>query len=138
MQTLFHDYLVRGGIGYGKHIEVSDKGNLYVVSQALVQAVEVEKIIKYPCVALHESVQVPADCWISEIENLYRGLLYFDGIRLVNPFNMAWGESAAIRVNMMLDECPEHRPKYEWFLKLFNAVMSDKPLIPFSKSTTIC
>ncbi len=136
MHTLFNDCLVRGGIGYGKHIEVTDKSNLYVVSQALVQAVEIEKTIKYPCVALHESIEVPMRWWQPDIRNIFRGLLYFDGLRIVNPFNMMWGTSAATRVNMMLAHCPEHKQKYEWFLRLFDAVMDDKPLILFDEGTT--
>jgi hypothetical protein len=56
MLTLAHDCLVRGGIGFGNHIEEYYGNNFYVVSQALVQAVEVEKQVKRPCVALHESI----------------------------------------------------------------------------------
>ncbi len=98
MQTLFHDCLVRGGIGFGKHIEIHNEQDSYTVSQALVQALEVEKRIKYPCVALHDSIKVPQEWWNPEIHPVNRGLSFFEGIRLVTPFNIAWGQSAMTRV----------------------------------------
>ena len=133
MLTLFDNCLIRGGIGYGNHIEVSDIGNLYVVSQALVQAVEVEKSIKYPCVALHESIEVPLAWWLPDmpgISNFLRKIIYFEGINLINPFNIAWGTSASGRVRVLATQYPEHNEKYNWFVRLYDAVKKDEPLIP--------
>lgn len=130
MQTLFHDSLVRGGIAHGKHLEVHRGENLYVVSEALVKAAAVEKNIKHPCVALHHEVEVPEDWWHGYESNLERGLLYFGGIRLVNPCNVGWGQSAAMRVIQILDEAPQHRDKFEWFIELHQAIFSPVPMIP--------
>ena len=124
MLTLSHDCLIRGGIGFGKHIEASHGDNLYVISQALVQAIEVEKWVKRPCVALHERIQVPGNLWNSG------SLLFFDGIRMVNPFNVFWERTAAARVSRLSEQYPEHRDKYEWFLLLYKNVKSNKTLIP--------
>lgn len=130
MQTLFNDCLVRGGIGFGKHIETSDSENAYVVSQGLVQAVSVEKQIRYPCVALHESIDIPSNWWTPHLNPFQRGLLFFEGIRLVNPFNIAWGQSAMTRVAFMPRDNPKHNEKYDWFLRLYEAVISGYPLVP--------
>jgi len=130
MVTLAHDCLVRGGIGYGRHIEASNGANFYVISQALVQAVEVEKRVKRPCVALHESIQVPGDLWNSDQSPFSRGLLFFDGLRMVNPFSVFWGRTAAARVSRLVELYPDHRAKYEWFFSLYEHVVSDKKLVP--------
>ncbi len=58
-RALAADCLVRGGIGFGKHAQQFDDGNLYFASEGLVHAVEVEHTVKHPCVALHDSVSVP-------------------------------------------------------------------------------
>jgi hypothetical protein len=130
MQTMFNDCMVRGGIGFGDHIEVSDDGNLYVVSKALVQAVDVEKSVSRPCVALHDSIPVPLYYWNPYMNPLERGVLYFDGLRIVNPFNMYWCQSASVRVAQLMERFPTHRAKHEWFLRLYEAVTSGDPLVP--------
>lgn len=130
MQTLFNDCLVRGGIGFGKHIESSNSENVYVVSQGLVQAVSVEKKICYPCVAFHESIDIPSHWWVPHLNPFQRGVLFFEGIRLVNPFNIAWGQSAMTRVASMPRDNPKHNKKYDWFLRLYQAVISGESLVP--------
>jgi hypothetical protein len=130
MITLAHDCLVRGGIGCGRHIEASNGNSLCVVSQALVQAVEVEKRVKRPCVALHESIQVPNDLWNEDQNPFSLGLMFYDGIRLVNPFSVFWGRTAAARISRLAEAYPDHRDKYEWFLSLYENVVSGKMLVP--------
>lgn len=130
MQTLLHDCLVRGGIARGEHLEVRKGENLYVVSEALVKAAAIEKSIKHPCVALHHEVEVPDDWWLGYQRNLDRGLLYFGGLRIVNPCNIGWGQSAGMRVIHMLEEAPQHRDKFDWFLELHQAIFSPVPMIP--------
>src|SRR5450759_4271114 len=41
--ALMQDWLIRGGIAYGKYWEEKENGNLFVVSDALVRAVALEK-----------------------------------------------------------------------------------------------
>ena len=130
MLTLFGSCLVRGGIGYGLHAEEESGANTFVVSQALSRAVEVEKRIRRPCVGLHASVDMPDIFWLNDADNYLRPLLFFDGIVLVNPFNIGWGVSARHRVAMMRDEYPEHSEKYDWFLRLYDAVSSGENLVP--------
>lgn len=130
MLTLAHDCLVRGGIGFGKHIEASHGDNWFILSQALVQAVEVEKRVKRPCVALHEDIEPPMDWWDRGQNSFSRRLLFFDGITLVNPFSILWGRTAANRVSRLSERYPEHREKYEWFLSLYDKVVSGEALIP--------
>lgn len=130
MKSLFADCLVRGGIGFGKHLEVKNTDNLFVVSQPLVCAVETEKRIKYPCVGFHKGVNIPDHWWEAGLSNIDRGVLLYEEEPIVNPFNRYWAHSAMTRVAMMPAEFPEYREKYDWFLRLYDAVMGSEPLIP--------
>jgi hypothetical protein len=130
MQTLRCGFLVRGGIGYGEHVESSNGPNFYVISQALVNAVEVEKTIKYPCVAFHESVHIPEKYWNAELSTYSRTILHFDGISLISPLNIFWGTSAISIVTRLSERYPEHKQKYDWFLNLCSAIVRGDDMIP--------
>lgn len=125
-QILQQDMLVRGGIACGSHSEGQRGGSKFVVSEAIVKAVQVEKTIKWPCVAIHSGIVVPDDWWFSPNQPL----LYVDGIRIVSPFMSTWFQSARTRVLQMLRRYPEHATKYNWFLKLHKAVETGEPMIP--------
>jgi len=130
MQSLFCDYLIRGGIAYGRHVEASKSPNLYVVSEPLVKAAAIEKTIRFPCVALHPDISIPDEWWTGFERNLDRGILYFGGQTIVNPCNIGWGTSAATRVTQMLADSRQHREKYEWFLEMHKALFSPVPMVP--------
>lgn len=138
MQTLFNDYLVRGGIAYGKHVDTAQPPHLFMVSEAVVKAATIEKTVKYPCVALHPDIDIQDEWWDPSERNLDRGVLYFGGLIIVNPCNRMWGASSATRIRQLLDAHPEHREKYEWFLELNQAIFSPVPMVPprfFTKET---
>lgn len=118
-------FLVRGGIAHGNHAEGEKSGIKFIVSAALSKAAQLEKTIKHPCVAIHAEIEIPDDAWFNES----RILMYFEGIRLVSPFNIGWFKSAGNRAAALLKKYPEHAEKYEWFLRLFDAVKTDR-LIP--------
>jgi hypothetical protein len=120
--------LIRGGIGFGKHVEVHEAGNAYVVSEALTRAVEVEKHIGYPCVGLHESVDVPSDWW--QLPNLARPIVHFEGLTFVNPFGAFWYRSAAGRVQVLKARYPDQHVKHDWFLRLYESFENDVALVP--------
>lgn len=63
MLTLMGDCLLRGGIGYGCHLEASQEVNTYVVSEAITRATSMEKSIGHPCVTVDSSVTIPKDRW---------------------------------------------------------------------------
>jgi hypothetical protein len=90
MVTLMGDRLLRGGIGYGKHIEVTEDSHIYVVSEALTEAVSIEHNVRRPCVALSERIAIPSEWWTPHLRNIERGILYYDGLTLVNPLNCAY------------------------------------------------
>ena len=136
--TLIHNCLIRGGIGYGKHVEVAESGNLYVVSQSLIRAIEIEKSIKNPCVVLHPDIEIPREWWPPVPNPFLRKLMYYEGNIIVSPFNIMWGESAMTRVSMMLERYPEHHDKFKWFLKLYETVWSAKPLVPPEIAKSYC
>ena len=50
--ALANDCLLRGGIAFGKHVELADQGNLYVLSKPLVAAARIEESVTYPCISL--------------------------------------------------------------------------------------
>ncbi len=124
MISLRRNCLVRGGIGFGKHVEAAPAGHFLVVSQALVYAVHVEKTISHPCVAIHESVLIPDVYLDPSLSPIERGVLYYDGLTMICPFNHFWGTSAMTRVAMLWDENPQHAAKYKWFLSLYEAFQS--------------
>ena len=133
MSALRNGHLVRGGISFGKHFEASNSSNLYVVSDPLVKAVSIEKNIKYPYVQIDPEVVISEEHWgPPEMPNIYRPLIWYEGQAIINPCNQLWGTSARARVEEMLAEKPQYAEKYEWFLKLHDAVFGPNPLIPTS------
>jgi hypothetical protein len=124
MITLLQDCLIRGGIAFGKHIESTNDQDFIVVSQALVHAVAIEKSIRHPCVAIHSSVQLPDWALDPRLHPLERGVIRFEGIQMICPFNPLWGHSAMTRVAMLYEQHPEHAEKYDWFLRLYDAFHS--------------
>lgn len=137
--TLFHDYLVRGGIGYGRHVEAQEAGNFYVVSEALVKATMAEKTTRMPCVVIHKEIEIPNDWWQFRGNPFLRAVLHVDGMNIVSPFNIIWGTSAAQRVrnfcaNYSREDFPAHHEKFEWFLSLYNSLYENRPITPPSFS----
>ena len=132
--TLSQDWLIRGGIAYGRYWEQRENGNLFVVSDALVRAVRLEANVSYPAVAFSPEVDISLAVWVLRCEHglLNAPVVHFRGLSLVNPFNPYWFQSARTRVAQMLNAYPEHAEKYSWFLDLTIAVDNDEPLIPES------
>lgn len=132
--TLTQDWLIRGGIAYGKYWEDRSNGNLFVVSDALVRAVRLESTVKVPGVVLSPEVEVPLAAWVARFHDgpFSAPLLHFDGHNVVNPFNPYWFASAKMRITQLLGQFPQHSTKYEWFLKLAEEVEAHEPLVPVS------
>jgi len=130
--ALMENWLVRGGVAYGKYWEETDNGNLFVVSDALIRAVTIEKSIKIPAVAISKEINIDIELWFPRFINglFFSQLLHFQGQTIVNPFNMMWFQSAILRVTQLLDQYPEHKDKYDWFLSLANSVEKNELLIP--------
>lgn len=132
--ALMQDWLVRGGVAYGKYWEEKEGGNIFVVSDALVHAVSLEKTVKVPAVVVSDDINLGIEAWVPRFEyGVFKApLLHFQGLNLVNPFNSYWFASAGIRVKRLLDVHPDHKTKYEWFLSLVEAVARGDPLVPDS------
>lgn len=130
--ALTQDWLVRGGVAYGRYWEEKEDGNLFVVSDAIVRAVALEKSVKVPAVALSEDIALGIEAWVPRFEyGVFKApLLFFDGRTIVNPFNSYWFASAVLRARRLLTEHPSHKEKYEWFLLLAEAVARDDVLVP--------
>lgn len=132
--TLTQDWLIRGGIAYGKYWEDRSNGNLFVVSDALVRAVRLESTIKIPGVVLSQEIDVPLSAWVARFRDgvFSAPLLHFDGHHVVNPFNPYWFESARMRICQLMEESPQHAEKYKWFLKLSDQLTANETLVPAS------
>jgi hypothetical protein len=132
--AFLQDWLLRGGISYGRYWEDKENGNLFVVSDALVKAVSLEKTVKVPAVVISEEISLGIEAWVPRFEHgaTNTPLLHFQGRSLVNPFNPYWFNSAIIRAKRLLEAHPTHREKYEWFLSLADAVARDELLVPDS------
>lgn len=130
--TLAQDWLIRGGVAYGKYWEDRSSGNLFVVSDALVRAVRLESTVKVPGVVLSPEVEVPLEAWVARFRDgpFSAPLLHFDGHNVVNPFNPYWFASARMRVTQLCEQFPQHSPKYQWFMRLAEDVEAHEPLVP--------
>lgn len=132
--AMMQDWLIRGGVAYGRYWEESEDGNLFVVSGALVRAVAIEKTVKVPAIALCEEISLGIEAWVPRfIHGVFKApLLFFQGRTIVNPFNSYWYASAVMRAKRLLEEHPRHKEKYEWFLSLVEAIERDDILVPES------
>ncbi|TMQ57071.1 MAG: hypothetical protein E6K76_11605 [Candidatus Eisenbacteria bacterium] len=129
--TLINDCLLRGGIAFGRHAELGQLPESRIVSEPLIVAARLEKTIRHPCVAIDSSALPEVDCKeLLAADVFLRPLLFYEGRWIVKPFNIMWGFSAATRVTQLREKYPEHTPKYDWFLRLYEAVKSRQPLVP--------
>ncbi len=130
--TLTQDWMIRGGIAYGRYWEQRENGHLFVVSDALVRAVKLESTVSYPAVAFSPEIVLDPRYWMPRFEHgpLVAPVLHFQGLSFVNPFNPYWFASAGMRAAQLLDKFPQHEKKYKWFLGLCESVQRDDVLIP--------
>jgi hypothetical protein len=130
--ALQHDLMIRGAITQGKYWELRRGNNLLVMSDALVRAVRLEKLVGVPAVAVADDIVVPDDFWVQRFQSglLAAPLLHFRDRVIVNPFNPFWLRSARGRAATLMEEYPKHRDKYLWFLALHAAVEAEAELVP--------
>lgn len=131
--TFTHNWLVRGGIAYGKHWKQSDEDNLFVVSEALVKASKIEKTIKHPIVAISDEIRIGLlDYWGYCFEHTVFDLpiIYYDNRSIVTPFNNYWFKSAEIKLNRLKEIYPQHSLKYDYLLKLAEDIKLGKEFMP--------
>ncbi len=130
--TLCQDWMIRGGIAYGRYWEHRENGHLFVVSDALVRAVKIESEVGYPAVAFSPEIELGLQYWVPRFERgaLAAPVLSFNGLTFVNPFNPFWFASAGMRAGQLLARFPDHEKKYSWFLKLCEAIERDELLVP--------
>jgi hypothetical protein len=135
--SLMHNFMIRGAITHGRYWEERTGGHLFVVSDALVRAVKLERSVGVPVVIIADDVEIPDSYWAARFSDPTHGqyitpLLHFRDRNIVNPFNLMWHRSAGDRAKMLLDEHPRHKDKYLWFLALHRAVGDGEALIPQS------
>lgn len=132
--SLTFGWLIRGGVAYGRYWERKEDGSVYVVSDALVRAVGIEKSIGVPAVAFSPEVNLSENLWVVRYEHdiFYAPLLHFQDLNFVNPFNPYLFNTAIIRVTELWKKHPEHSEKYKWFLEVAEAVHQNDVLIPQS------
>lgn len=134
--ALNNHLVVRGGISYGRFWNKQHAKGMMVVSEALVRAVQMEKEIGHPAIVFDQTIDFPDEFWAEQLANppglIDRPVIHFDGWNIVNPFNSFWFRTARTRMLTKLEEAthPKHRAKYEWFLKLWDAVNEYQPLAP--------
>lgn len=113
-----HNWMLRGGLSFGRHQEIRDDKGMQVMSEALVRAVAIEKNTRMPRVEIDSRITIPErERWEKEHPFL-RPYIDYDGRLQINPFNVAWGSSFAFRVKCLKEDYPAYSDKYDWFLDL--------------------
>jgi hypothetical protein len=126
------EWLIRGGIAYGKHWKEHDGNNTLIVSEALVKAVNIEKTIRNPIVLISEEISLGLEYWIHGFGNSVFDLpiIHYNNNNIINPFNKAWFRSAEIILCYLKETYPEYITKYEYLLELIEAVKRNECFIP--------
>jgi hypothetical protein len=126
-----HDMMLRGGVTQGRYWQKRAGNNLMVISDALVRAVKLEKMVSVPAVVLADVIEIPDEAWGARHQIGHAApLLYFRDRVIVNPFNAVWLRSARGRAERLMNEIPQHRDKYLWFLALHEAIWQKEDLVP--------
>jgi hypothetical protein len=130
--TLRYNWIVRGGLAFGKHWKESDENNLLIVSEGLVKAVGIEKKIRHPIVVVSDEIELGLDYWINGFKYSIFDLpiIHYDNINIVNPFNNYWFQSAEIKLNELKSKYLEHSSKYEYLLTMINNIKNFKEFVP--------
>jgi hypothetical protein len=131
--ALANDLMIRGAIVRGRYWEQRRGNHLLVASDALVRAVKLERSIGIPAVVIADDVEIPDSLWVRRFANnppVTTPILHFRDRNIVNPFNLFWFKSAAVRGTGLMNENPEHKDKYLWFLALHEAVANNRELVP--------
>jgi len=126
------EWLVRGGIAYGKHWKQIDGSNILIVSEALVKAVNIEKTIKHPVITISDEISLGLEYWGHAFGNSVFNLpiINYDNNNIVNPFNNYWFKSAEIILHQLKSKHHEHSSKYDYLLKLIDAVKKNECFVP--------
>lgn len=130
-----NDFLIRGGIAHGRYWEQHRDGHMFVVSDALIEAVRLEGQVGVPAVVLSPKIEIPVEYWVPRFANgspFATPLLHFRGLSIANPFGLYWGTTAGIKACARKERYPEHAEKYDWYLDLLAALKADEPLVPQS------
>jgi hypothetical protein len=130
--ALCRDLMIRGAVTHGQYWEERRGNHLFVVSDALVRAVRLERSVGIPAVVIADDVEIPESYWLARFSQgpLITALLYFRDRNIVNPFNLMWFRSAETRARQLMEANPAHKDKYLWFLALYKAVYDGWVLIP--------
>lgn len=133
--ALASDLMIRGGVARGRYWEKRQGNDLLVVSDALVRAVKIEKLVSVPAVVLADDIEVPDSLWLRQFLPSGDGILntpvlHFRDRNIVNPFNPMWLLSAGRRAEQLMEASPGYMDKYLWFLALHSAVTSRRALVP--------
>jgi len=133
--ALGSDFMIRGAITKGHYWERRQGNDMLVVSDALVRAVKLEKVVSVPAVVLADDIEIPDGLWLKQFTGNGNGivatsLLHFRDRNIVNPFNSFWLLSAGNRATILMEMSPSHRDKYLWFLALHEAVTERRTLVP--------
>lgn len=130
--ALVQNLMILGAVTQGRYWEQRSGRHLFVVSDALVRAVKLERSVGVRAVVIADDVEIPDKYGLLRFASGPFGTpsLHFRDRYIVNPFNMMWGQSAASRARQLMRESPTHRDKYLWFLALHKAVVDNLELIP--------
>lgn len=131
--ALRNNFMLRGGISHGRYWEKRSGNHFFVVSDALIRAVNLEKSVGVPAIVIADDIKISDEKWLYRFQHkipTHMPILHFRDRNIINPFSPYWCRSAGNRARMLLEQNQTHKDKYLWFISLHEAVWSAHPLVP--------
>lgn len=127
-----HGFLMRGGIGYGKHWKQMTSNDILLASEALVKAVRIEKEHKKPVIIIHPQVELTFEnCWFNSFRNFFEvPILYYEGDIIVNPFGLYFYNTGIHFLENLKAQNPGFADKYDYLLGISIAKENNYSFVP--------
>lgn len=115
-----HGFLMRGGIGYGKHWKQMTANDILLASEALVKAVGIEKSHKKPVIIIDPQIELTFEnCWSNSFRNFFEvQILYYEGDIIVNPFGLYFYNTGIYLLKDLKAQHPRFADKYDYLLSI--------------------
>lgn len=127
-----HGFLMRGGVGYGKHWKRMTSNDILLASEALVKAVSIEKSHKKPVIIIDPQIKLTFEnCWIDSFRDFFEmPILYYEGDIIINPFGMYFYNTGIHLLKDLKAQNPRFADKYDYLLGIADAKENNYSFAP--------